>query len=167
MVPLLSDQLEVIKVKRRSKNKSWKQVWGEQKIIRDNHNELELTLLCRVEKNKMILRFRIFDDGIGFRYEVPRQNQLSEFTILDELTEFNLSEDSPSWWIPAYAYRRYEFLYAKTLISEISRDKFSELVENLNGPRIGPEAVQTPFTTQRKDGSVVTINEANMDNILS
>ena len=98
----------------------------------------------------MILRFRIFDDGIGFRYEVPRQNQLSEFTILDELTEFNLSEDSPSWWIPAYAYRRYEFLYAKTLISEISRDKFSELVENLNGPRIGPEAVQTPFTTQKR-----------------
>ena len=118
--------------------------------------------LTKVEKNKLMLRFRIFDDGIGFRYEVPRQNQLSEFTILDELTEFNLSEDSPSWWIPAYAYRRYEFLYAKTLISEISRDKFSELVENLNGPRIGPEAVQTPFTTQRKDGTVVTIHEANL-----
>ena len=164
---IFSDQLEVIKVKRRSKDKSWKQVWGEQKIIRDNHNELELTLLCKVEKNKMILRFRIFDDGIGFRYEVPRQNQLSEFTILDELTEFNLSEDSPSWWIPAYAYRRYEFLYAKTLISEISRDKFSELVENLNGPRIGPEAVQTPFTTQRKDGTVVTIHEANLANYSS
>ena len=114
---IFSDQLEVIKVKRRSKDKSWKQVWGEQKIIRDNHNELELTLLCKVEKNKMILRFRIFDDGIGFRYEVPRQNQLSEFTILDELTEFNLSEDSPSWWIPAYAYRRYELLYENTLIS--------------------------------------------------
>ena len=164
---IFSDQLEVIKVKRKSKDKSWKQVWGEQKIIRDNHNELELTLLCKVEKNKMILRFKIFDDGIGFRYEVPRQNQLSEFTILDELTEFNLSEDSPSWWIPAYAYRRYEFLYAKTLISEISRDKFSELVENLNGPRIGPEAVQTPFTTQRKDGTVVTIHEANLANYSS
>ena len=52
---IFSDQLEVIKVKRRSRDKSWKQVWGEQKIIRDNHNELELTLLCKVEKNKMIL----------------------------------------------------------------------------------------------------------------
>mgnify|MGYP001160769472 FL=1 len=164
---IFSDQLEVTKVKRRSKDKSWKQVWGEQKIIRDNHNELEITLLCKVEKNKMILRFRIFDDGIGFRYEIPRQNQLSEFTILDELTEFNLSEDSPSWWIPAYAYRRYEFLYAKTRISEISRDKFSELVENLNGARIGPEAVQTPFTTQRKDGTVITIHEANLANYSS
>ena len=164
---LFSDQLEVIKVKRRSKDNSWEQVWGEQKIVRDIHNELELTLLCTVEKNKMILRFRMFDDGIGFRYEIPRQNKISDFTILDELTEFNLSEDSPSWWIPAYAYRRYEFLYAKTLISEISRDKFSELVENLSGPRIGPEAVQTPFTTQREDGTVITIHEANLANYSS
>ena len=164
---LLSDQLKVIKVKRRSQNKSWDQVWGEQKIVQDNHNELELTLLCTVEKNKMILRFRMFNDGMGFRYEIPRQNKISDFTILDELTEFNLSEDSPSWWIPAYAYRRYEFLYANTLISEISRDKFSELVENLSGPRIGPEAVQTPFTTQRKDGTVITIHEANLANYSS
>ena len=164
---LLSDQLKVIKVKKRSQNKSWEQVWGEQKIVQDNYNELELTLLCTAEKNKMILRFRMFNDGMGFRYEIPRQNKISDFTILDELTEFNLSEDSPSWWIPAYAYRRYEFLYANTLISEISRDKFSELVENLSGPRIGPEAVQTPFTTQRKDGTVITIHEANLANYSS
>tara|TARA_B110000438_G_scaffold90857_1_gene90391 strand:- start:23521 stop:25500 length:1980 start_codon:yes stop_codon:yes gene_type:complete len=164
---LLSDQLKVIKVKRKSQNKSWSQVWGEQKTVYDNHNELELTLLCTVEKNKMILRFRMFNDGMGFRYEIPKQEKISDFTILDELTEFNLAEDSPSWWIPAYAYRRYEFLYANTLISEISRDKFSELVENLSGPRIGPEAVQTPFTTQRKDGTVITIHEANLANYSS
>ena len=164
---LLSDQLKVIKVKKRSQNKSWEQVWGEQKIVQDNYNELELTLLCTAEKNKMILRFRMFNDGMGFRYEIPKQGKISDFTILDELTEFNLAEDSPSWWIPAYEYRRYEFLYANTLISEISRDKFSELVENLSGPRIGPEAVQTPFTTQRKDGTVITIHEANLANYSS
>ena len=164
---LLSDQLKVINIKRKSQNKSWSQVWGEQKTVYDNHNELELTLLCTVEKNKMILRFRMFNDGMGFRYEIPKQEKISEFTILDELTEFNLAEDSPSWWIPAYAYRRYEFLYANTLISEISRDNYSELVENLSGPRIGPEAVQTPFTTQRKDGTVITIHEANLTNYSS
>ena len=81
---------------------------------------------------------------------------------MDELTEFNLSEDSPSWWIPAYAYRRYEFLYANTLVSEISRDTYSELIEDLSGPRIGPEAVQTPFTIERKDGIVLSIHEANL-----
>ncbi len=164
---LLSDQLEVIKAKRRSQNKSWNQVWGEQKIIQDNHNELELTLLSIPENHKMILRFKVFNDGLGFRYEIPKQKKISDFTILDELTEFNLEEDSPSWWIPAYAYRRYEFLYANTIISEISRDKFSELVENLSGTRIGPEAVQTPFTTQRKDGTVITIHEANLTNYSS
>ena len=164
---LLSDNLKVIKANTRSQNNSWDQVWGEQKIVNDNHNELELTLLCTNEKNKMILRFRMFNDGMGFRYEIPKQKNISDFTILDELTEFNLAEDSPSWWIPAYAYRRYEFLYANTLISEISRDKFSELVENLNTPRIGPEAVQTPFTIQRKDGTVITIHEANLTNYSS
>ena len=164
---LLSDQLQVIKAKRRSQNKSWNQVWGEQKTIQDNYNELELTLLSNPENHKMILRFKVFNDGIGFRYEFPKQRKISDFTILDEITEFNLEEDSPSWWIPAYAYRRYEFLYANTLISEISRDKFSDLVENLSGTRIGPEAVQTPFTTQRKDGTVITIHEANLANYSS
>ena len=164
---LLSDQLQVIKAKRRSQNKNWDQVWGEQKTIQDNYNELELTLLSSPENHKMILRFKVFNDGMAFRYEIPKQKKISDFTILDELTEFNLAEDSPSWWIPAYAYRRYEFLYANTLISEISRDKFSELVENLSGTRIGPEAVQTPFTTQRKDGTVITIHEANLANYSS
>ena len=80
----------------------------------------------------MNLRFRLFDDGLGFRYELVGQDGLDEYNIMNELTEFNFTEDSNSWWIPAYAYRRYEFLYANTLISEISRDKFSELVEFLN-----------------------------------
>ena len=164
---LLLDQFEVINVSRTSKNEDWNQVWGEQKVIQNNYNELELTLTCAPKNNKMILRFRLFDDGLGFRYEIPKQSKVSEFTIIDELTEFNLSEDSESWWIPAYAYRRYEFLYANTLISEISRDKYSELVENLTGDRIGPEAVQTPFTIQREDGITITIHEANLTNYSS
>jgi len=82
---LLSDQLEVIKVKRKSQNKSWDQVWGEQKIVQDNHNELELTLLCTVEKNKMILRFRMFNDGIGFRYEIPKQRFINKPTVIGRL----------------------------------------------------------------------------------
>ena len=74
---------------------------------------------------------------------MPKHWRSKKFNIMDEVTQFNFSEDSESWWIPAYAYRRYEFLYANTLISEINRDKFSELVEHLHDPRIGPEAVQT------------------------
>jgi len=164
---LLSDQFKVTKVVRHSKDERWNQVWGEQKVVRNNYNEIELTLTCAPKNNRMILRFRLFDDGLGFRYEIPKQKNISKFTIIDELTEFNLAEDSQSWWIPAYAYRRYEFLYANTLISEISRDRYSELVENLSGDRIGPEAVQTPFTIQRNDGIVITIHEANLTNYSS
>ena len=162
-----SNNIQVLGISKSSKNQDWTQVWGEEKIIKDNHNEVALNLLSLDTNLKMTLRFRLFDDGLGFRYELMDQNGLDEYNIMNELTEFNFSEDSNSWWIPAYAYRRYEFLYANTLISEISRDKFSELVEYLNGPRIGPEAVQTPFTTQRKDGITIAVHEANLTNYSS
>ena len=162
-----SDGITITKKKERRKHHTWDQVWGEQKTLIDHHNELEL--LTRSEKDQLsaILRFRLFDDGLGFRYEIPSQTNNQEYRIVDELTEFNMAEDSPSWWIPAYAYRRYEFLYANSLISEISRDTYSKLVENLNPPRLGPEAVQTPFTMQRSDGVAISIHEANLTNYSS
>ncbi len=162
-----SNNIQVLGISKTNKNENWTQVWGEKKVIQDNHNEIAVNLLSLDTNLKMTLRFRLFDDGLGFRYELMDQNGLDKYNIMNELTEFNFSEDSNSWWIPAYAYRRYEFLYANTLISEISRDKFSELVEYLNGPRIGPEAVQTPFTTQREDGITIAIHEANLTNYSS
>ena len=163
----IDEGLSIIKKKERRKHHTWKQVWGEQKTLIDHHTELELLIASELNDFQTLLRFRLFDDGLGFRYEIPELKDNSQYRIMDELTEFNLSEDSPSWWIPAYAYRRYEFLYAKSLISEISRDTYSTLVENLNPPRIGPEAVQTPFTTQRSDGIAISIHEANLTNYSS
>jgi len=163
----LSDDLTINKVQRSSKNETWTQVWGEQKHITDNHNELAIHLSSKTNQMQMIIRFRLFNDGLGFRYELPEQKELNNFKILDELTEFNFSEDSQSWWIPAYSYRRFEFLYANTLISDISRDTYSRLVENLTGPRLGPEAVHTPFTVQRNDGICIAIHEANLTNYSS
>ncbi len=164
---VFTDNINILDVSKSSKNKDWTQVWGEQKNIKDHHNEVLINVVSSDKNIKMNLRFRMFNDGLGFRYELVEQDGLDEYNIMDELTEFNFTEDSNSWWIPAYAYRRYEFLYANTLISEISRDKFSELVEFLNGPRIGPEAVQTPFTTQRKDGITIAVHEANLTNYSS
>jgi len=161
------DNITIVSNESKEHKDTWSQVWGEQKEISDNYEELFIELLSNDNDHEINLRFRVFNDGVGFRYEVPKQEGLDSFHILDELTEFNFAEDSPSWWIPAYAYRRYEFLYANTLISEISRDKFSELVENLNGPRLGPEAVHTPFTIQRDDGIAIAIHEANLTNYSS
>ncbi|MBS30214.1 MAG: alpha-glucosidase [Candidatus Marinimicrobia bacterium] len=162
-----ADNIQVLNVSKSTMDQEWTQVWGEQKIVRDYHNEVLIEVVESDSNLKMNLRFRLFDDGLGFRYELIGQDGLDEYNIMNELTEFNFTEDSNSWWIPAYAYRRYEFLYANTLISEISRDKFSELVEFLNGPRIGPEAVQTPFTTQRADGITIAVHEANLTNYSS
>ena len=166
-----SEYLSIDNVNIRYNYELWEQVWGEQKTILNEYNELVITVLSNSNNTNsdftsMKVRFRLFDDGLGFRYEILNPDN-KEINIFDELTQFNFSEDSPSWWIPAYAYRRYEFLYANTLISEISRDKFSEIVEYLNGPRIGPEAVQTPFTVQRKDGITISIHEANLTNYSS
>ena len=163
----LAEDLDVKQVTRSKNNETWTQVWGEQKHITDHHNELAIHLSSKTNQMQMIIRFRLFNDGLGFRYEIPDQKDLNEFKILDELTEFNFSEDSKSWWIPAYAYRRFEFLYANTLISDISRDTYSKLVENLTGPRLGPEAVHTPFTVQRNDGICIAIHEANLTNYSS
>jgi len=162
-----SDNIIIENSKINYEKSTWTQVWGEQSQVLDEYNQLALAILSKEDQSRLIIYFRLFDDGLGFRYEFPKQKNINKFKILDELTEFNFAEDSHSWWIPAYAYRRYEFLYANTLISEINRDKYSELVEYLHGDRIGPEAVQTPFTTQRKDGITIAIHEANLTNYSS
>tara|TARA_B100000900_G_scaffold72404_2_gene57651 strand:- start:1823 stop:3952 length:2130 start_codon:yes stop_codon:yes gene_type:complete len=163
----LSEGLKIANISYNNKNEEWTQVWGEQKVVQDHYNEMILSLESNSNDFSLIVRFKLYDDGLGFRYEIDKNEEIIPFSILDEKTEFKLTEDSESWWIPAYAYRRYEFLYANTLISEINRDKFSELVEHLHDPRIGPEAVQTPFTTQRKDGITIAIHEANLTNYSS
>ena len=162
-----ANDIQIENITRSRNNTTWTQVWGEQKEIADHHNELAVQLTSNSNDIQMIIRFRLFNDGLGFRYEIPEHTELNEFKILDELTEFNFAEDATSWWIPAYSYRRFEFLYANTLISEISRDTYSKLVENLNGPRLGPEAVHTPFTVQRNDGTCIAIHEANLTNYSS
>ena len=163
----LSGNFSIARVKRNNRKNSWTQVWGEQKRILDEHNELTVTVLSKTNNLEMTIHFRLFNDGLGFRYDIPKQKSIDNFNILDELTEFNFSEDSQSWWIPAYAYRRFEFLYANTHISDISRDTYSKLVENLTGPRLGPDAVHTPFTVQRDDGICIAIHEANLTNYSS
>ncbi len=167
-----------------NKYEKWDQVWGEQKTITNHYNEIIISGKFNYDYGADYkIKFRNFNDGIGFRYELesPKnsptadnipttiyKNKKDIAVVRNELTQFNFTEDSNSWWIPAYAYRRYEFLYANTKISEISRQNFSDLVEYLNpDDRIGPEAVQTPFTIQRDDGITIAIHEANLTNYSS
>ena len=121
-------------------DETWTQPWGEKKGIRNNYNELSVGL-ADGHSRRLIIVFRVYDDGIGFRYEVPSQPGLEKFEIMDELTEFALTGDHMAWWIAAYQWNRYEYLYKHTPIS-------------------GFDTVHTPLTMETKDGLYLSIHEA-------
>ncbi len=143
----LNQNLGVVGVERRTYDQTWTQPWGEVREIREHYNELRIDLAeTTPDARKMSVVFRVFNDGLGFRYEWPEQENLSAFVILDEQTEFVLSGDHRSWWIPAFWENRYEYLYRHTRLSEIPSETVS--------------AVHTPFTMETDGGLYITIHEA-------
>lgn len=121
---------------------SWDQPWGEWKTIRDNHVELRVSLQEQIAPNRvMVVVFRLFDDGVGFRYELPGQPNLKTVNIADELTEFDVAQQGTAWWIPGSEWNRDEYLWHKTRISEIP-------------------LAHTPLTLKLDDGTHVAIHEA-------
>ncbi len=140
----LDRDFTIVKTKVKSVDQNWTQPWGEVKNIRNHYNELivslrETTTLAR----RMNIIFKVYDDGVGFRYELPEQENLGEMKIIDELTEFNFPADHDCWWIGAYQWNRYEFLFNKSKLSEI-------------------DTVHTPFTLKTDDGLYLSIHEANL-----
>ena len=118
-------------------------------------------------KKNLTIEFKVFNDGIGFRYLVPNQESIKNYDIINEITQFNISKNDSAWWVPAFSYRRYEFLYANTKIDEISKKKFSELVEDLSQDTLGINAAQTPLTIKKENGIYISIHEANLINFSS
>ncbi|MCB9059814.1 MAG: glycoside hydrolase family 97 protein [Calditrichae bacterium] len=138
--PAFTSGFSLVKKSESTFDETWTQPWGEVKDIRNHYNEMMISLLGANEAELRIV-FRIFNDGVGFRYEIPDQKSLSDFEILDELTEFNLSGDHKAWWIGAYQDNRYEYLYTSTPISEM-------------------DTVHTPLTMETADGLYLSIHEA-------
>ena len=132
----------------------WTQPWGEVKEIRDHHNQLRVRLIEQgPQPRELVIVFRVFDDGVGFRYEFPEQPYLSDFQITDELTEFVMNGNHEAWWIEAYGENRYEYLYKNTNLRLI--------------PRAAQNGVHTPFTMQTSDGLFLSIHEAALTNYSS
>ena len=121
-------------------NETWEQPWGEKQYITSHYNELAVEFENN-EGYEFIVRFRVFDDGVGFRYEVSEHKSISQVEIVDEETEFAFASDSTAWWIPARGWNRYEYIYETTQLSEIDR-------------------VHTPFTVKTPGGTHVAIHEA-------
>src|ERR1051326_8155730 len=101
-VPPLRDSLRIVDSARTTHDETWTQPWGEVARVRDHHNELSVSLVETAPPGRRFtVVFRVFDDGVGFRYELPKQAGLDEFAITDELTEFTLEDDARAWWIPS------------------------------------------------------------------
>ena len=126
--------------KRRESREVWTQPWGERYRVVDEHNEVLVSLISD-DKRQLNLRFRVFNDGVGFRYEVPAQEAYGDVSIVDELTEFRFPDQPKAWWIPARGWNRYEYLYKETGLDAIDR-------------------VHTPFTLRYANGLHVSIHEA-------
>lgn len=145
----LRDDFVMAEIGRDSVDQTWEQPWGEVRYIRDHHNELKILLRQENElARELLIVFRVFDDGFGFRYEFPQQPNLGDFQIADELTEFRFTDDHFAWWIPAYRENRYEFLYKLNPISDLKR-------------------VHTPLTIETTDGLYLALHEAALTDFAS
>ena len=146
-MPPLTDSLRIVDSARSTHDETWTQAWGEVAHVRDHHNELSVSLVETAPPGRRFtVVFRVFDDGLGFRYELPKQAGLDEFAITDELTEFTLEDDARAWWIPSNRPRldRSEMLFSSSPVSVL-------------------DSVQTPLTLETRDGkSFIVIHEANL-----
>jgi glucan 1,4-alpha-glucosidase len=186
--PALLKGFAVVDTKTAEKNETWNPVWGEVKTIRNNYKELAATLqqivavdaAGKVHPNtevfssasnsdakkitrQIIIRFRLFDDGLGFRYEFPVQNELKYFTVADEKTEFNLTGDHKTFWIPG-DYDSQEYVYNTTKLSEVNATKGKYVDEIAVKSVIAENAVQTPLMMKSSEGLYINIHEAALIN---
>ncbi|MBP1665107.1 MAG: hypothetical protein H6Q19_2247 [Bacteroidetes bacterium] len=139
-------------------NETWKPVWGEVSQISNHYNEMLVTLEQTIQKRFMKIRFRLFNDGLGFRYEFDRQPELSYFQVLDECTEFALTGDHKAFWIPG-DYDTNEYFYTTTKLSEINADIVDGSGIGTHG-YFAKNAVQSPLMMKTSDGLYINIFEA-------
>ncbi len=138
---------------------TWKPVWGEESSIRNHYNEL-LVQLKQTKNNRFLnIRFRLFDDGLGFRYEFPDQKDLTYFVVAEELTEFAMTGNHTAWWV-AGDYDTQEYNYQTTKLSEIRGRMKRAITENASSTPIGPTTVQTALQMRTDDGLYLNLHEA-------
>lgn len=157
----LKNNLKIVDAVSSSFNETWEMPWGEQRYVKNNYNELILKLKETTEPyRKFDIVFRAFDDGIGFRYVFHENESISEVTISDENTRFNLTGDHTCWWIPG-DWDIYEHLYNTTKLTEIdaiAKRNHSSLAQTY----IPENAVNTPVTMRTDDGVHLSFHEANL-----
>ena len=159
----LLDSFTITDTKTVSFDETWTPVWGEVKTIRNHYNELAVTLNQQRTNYIMVIRFRLFDDGLGFRYEFPTQKNLTYFVIKEERTEFAMPSDLIAWWI-AGDYDTQEYDYTRSRLSEIRGLMTKSITGNLSQTSFSPTGVQTSLMMKSNDGLYINLHEAALIN---
>lgn len=146
----MTDGFEVVSTEEKSADETWEQPWGEFKKVRDHHTELIVHLKESKGQERLVdIIFRVFDDGVGFRYEFPKQPNLGKVEISNEITQFTFKSDNDVWWIPVHRENSYyESTYRKTPVSKT-------------------DTINTPATLETKEKLFVAIHEANLTDFAS
>lgn len=140
-------------------DETWEPVWGEVKQIRNHYNELAVTLNQKAQDRNMVIRFRLFDDGLGFRYEFPLQKNLNYFVIKEERTQFAMAGDHTAFWIPG-DYDTQEYDYMESKLSEIRGLMEEAITGNASQTQFSPTGVQTSLQMKTADGLYINLHEA-------
>ena len=140
-------------------DETWKPVWGEESEIRNHYNELAVTLEQPATERTMVVRFRVYDDGVGLRYEFPQQKNLVYFIIKEERTQFAMAADHTAYWIPG-DYDTQEYNYTVSKLSEIRGLFRKAYVSNVSQQAFSETGVQTSLQMKTADGLYVNLHEA-------
>ena len=144
---MLRDGLVIVRIHKKNFDETWERPWGEERYVRNNYNELAFYMSeTSGDKRLFTVRFRVFDDGVAFRYEFPPQPKFQRLIIADELTEFNVDLNARAWQIPAYQPDRYEYNYEKWPVDQLVN------------------SVHTPLTIETPFGNYISIHEAALYN---
>ncbi|WP_439184659.1 glycoside hydrolase family 97 protein [Carboxylicivirga taeanensis] len=157
--PDLMSGFEVTAVEHSSFDESWEPVWGEWKSIRNHYNEMVVTLTQTETQRKILIRFRLFDDGLGFRYEFPEQEHLTYFVIKEERTQFAMAGDHKAFWIPG-DYDTQEYDYTESKLSEIRGLMKQAITPNASQTPFAEAGVQTALMMKSNDGLYINLHEA-------
>lgn len=155
----LMDSFRINNTSTSSFDETWQPVWGETRNIRNHYNELLVELEKPSNGRFMNLRFRVYDDGVGFRYEFPQQKYLPYFVVKAEHTQFAMSGDNTAWWIPG-DYDTQEYDYTESKLSEIRGLMKGAICGNVSQTQFSPTGVQTSLQMKTTDGIYVNIHEA-------
>ena len=159
----LTQNFKVVDTKKSTFKETWKPVWGEESEILNHYNELLVQLQQEKTHRKMNIRFRVYNEGVGFRYEFPSQKELTYFVIEEELSQFAMTGDHTAWWIPG-DYDTQEYDYTESKLSEIRGLMKEAVTENVSQFAFSPTGVQTSLMMKTKDGLYINLHEAALVN---